>query len=1064
MKNSQLFKPIITLHNFDVICLSETFLDSSYSSEDKELQLNGYKLVRSDHPGNQKRGGVCIYYKEALSISFLECKILSECLICEVFSNKSKIVVVSLYRSPSQSNDDFDQFLKGLEEIMAFVSDRNPTSIIILGDFNARSSSWWTDDITNFEGSQIDSLTTFYNLYQLISEPTHILQYSQSCIDLIFTNQPNLVIDSGVHPSLYPQCHHQITFCKINLKIEYPPPYTRLVWDYEKADKNAINRSIEQFDWNRSFYNLDVHEQVCLLNSTLLNIFSNFIPNKYITINDKDPPWMNDQIKTKISKKKQLYKVFTRNKNSFNIFCKLESISRELSDLILKAKDDYYTRLAKKLNNPSLRCKTYWSILKTFFNGKKVPLIPPLIINDQLVTDFKVKANHFNNHFSSQCSVINNDSQIPSSHIFTTFDKLNSIAFNEGDILKIVQNLNPNKAHGHDKISIRMLLLCSTSVIKPLSIIFRNCISTGIFPNTWKKANIIPIYKKGNKQLIKNYRPVSLLPICSKIFERLIYNSVFQFLDERKLLNPNQSGFRPGDSCTLQLISITHNIYSAFDSNPPLDARGVFLDISKAFDRVWHKGLLYKLHCNGICGNLLNLIESFLSDRYQKVVLNGQSSDWSNISAGVPQGSILGPLFFLIYINDLSSGINSIVKLFADDTSLFSIVCNNEISAAELNNDLKEVSKWAHKWKMSFNPDPSKQAQEVIFSRKTKKEVHPTLYFNNLPVQKTPIQKHLGLILDEKLSFNQHLKEKLVKANKGIGVLKKLQNLLPRSSLVTIYKSFIRPHLDYADVIYDQPNNANFCSKIEAVQYNAALAITGSIKGTSREKLYQELGWESLSKRRWFRRLCLFFKIQMNKHPHYLFELIPSLNHHYNTRNIFNLPNFFCRTSLFKNSFFPYSIAEWNKLHNNIRNSVSYLAFRKALLNYIRPSPNSVFNVFDPTGLKLLTRLRVGMSHLREHKFKHNFQDTLNPLCSCSLEVESTSHFFLRCQNYQNIRTALFNELQIIDNTILDMNEVNLTRLLLYGSDSFDKQTNAKVIMLSINFIKESGRFDTALF
>ena len=201
-----------------------------------------------------------------------------------------------------------------------------------------------------------------------------------------------------------------------------------------------------------------------------------------------------------------------------------------------------------------------------------------------------------------------------------------------------------------------------------------------------------------------------------------------------KLLNPNQSGFMPGDSCIHQLISITHEIYASFDANPSLKVRGVFLDISKAFDRVWHEGLIYKINCIGVKGDLLALIESFLF-KNKKVVLNGQESEWLTIKAGVPQGSILGPLFFLIYINDLSDNLESNVKLFADDTSMFSVVRDPINTSQELNNDLHKVSLWAYKWKMSFNPDPSKQAQEVIFSPKIKYITH-LFYLIILPFNK----------------------------------------------------------------------------------------------------------------------------------------------------------------------------------------------------------------------------------------------------------------------------------------------------------------------------------------
>ena len=188
---------------------------------------------------------------------------------------------------------------------------------------------------------------------------------------------------------------------------------------------------------------------------------------------------------------------------------------------------------------------------------------------------------------------------------------------------------------------------------------------------------------------------------------------MFSFFIENDLISQNQSGFKPGDFCTNQLLPITHEIYKSF--NDGWEVRDVFLDISKAFDKVWHQGVILKLKQNGISGNLLKIIEDFLSNRYQRVVLNGQSSNWAAVNAGVPQGSILGPLLFLVYINDLSTGLSSNPRLFADDTSLFSVVYDRNTSANELNNDLLKIRSWAYQWKMSFNPDPSEQAQEVIF-------------------------------------------------------------------------------------------------------------------------------------------------------------------------------------------------------------------------------------------------------------------------------------------------------------------------------------------------------------
>ena len=252
--------------------------------------------------------------------------------------------------------------------------------------------------------------------------------------------------------------------------------------------------------------------------------------------------------------------------------------------------------------------------------------------------------------------------------------------------------------------------------------------------------------------------------------------------------------------------------------------------------------MLYKLKSLGISGELYNLLENYLSGRFQRVVLNGQTSSWRPALAGVPQGSIMGSLPFLIYINDLPSLLKYNVKLFADDTSLFTVVKDKNESAHIISNDLLSISTWIYNWKMLFNPHSSKPAQEVLFSRKKKIQIHPTISLNNVQVERGSYQRHLGILPDEKLNFKQHIDSAISKANKGISVIKKLRHNLPRKSLVTIYKAFLRPLIDCGDIIYDQPQNEPFCEKIESVQYKATLSITDAIQGTSRGKIYQVLG------------------------------------------------------------------------------------------------------------------------------------------------------------------------------------------------------------------------------
>ena len=213
--------------------------------------------------------------------------------------------------------------------------------------------------------------------------------------------------------------------------------------------------------------------------------------------------------------------------------------------------------------------------------------------------------------------------------------------------------------------------------------------------------------------------------------------------------------------------------------------------MSKAFDKVWHEGLIFKLKQNGVHGKLLILLQNYLTNRKQRVVINGTASDWGPLEAGVPQGSVLGPLLFLVYINDLEDGIKSSVKFFADDTSIFSIVRDPLVSAQELNYDLDLICRWAQQWKMSFNPDPTKQAEEVIFSHKLASLNHPPIYFNGIEVKRVSEHKHLGLILDSKLSFTSHINEKISTARKGIGIIKHLAPYLPLKSRDQIYKMHV---------------------------------------------------------------------------------------------------------------------------------------------------------------------------------------------------------------------------------------------------------------------------------
>ena len=316
------------IYKHDFICLSENYLDSSIP--DNVLDIEGYRLVRADHLNNIKRAGVCIYYKESLPVRVINIPYIKEALLLEMNYNNKELIISVIYRSPSQSTDEFESFLLNFEQLLDDVSQCRPSLSIITGDFNARSVSWWSNDINTTESLKLSSMSSSVGFTQLINEPTHIQSSSSSCIDLIFTDQPNLSVNCGVHASLHANCHHQIVYSRFNLDIYYPPPYQRLIWDYKKADATKIRKALDLVNWERLFDKKNINAQVLKLNETTLNVFRNYVPSKYLTIDDKDPVWMNETIKSKIKIKNKIFKEYIQNGRFASDFVFLESLITEL--------------------------------------------------------------------------------------------------------------------------------------------------------------------------------------------------------------------------------------------------------------------------------------------------------------------------------------------------------------------------------------------------------------------------------------------------------------------------------------------------------------------------------------------------------------------------------------------------------------------------------------------------------------------------------------------------------------------------------------------------------------
>ena len=712
---------------------------------------------------------------------------------------------------------------------------------------------------------------------------------------------------------------------------------------------------------------------------------------------------------------------------------------------VRKSKRLQIDKLADNLKNQSYGQNNWWKTLKNFIKPSQNTSIPPLQLNDEVFSDDQDKADILNHFFTAQTVLDDRGATLPTAAARGNFS-LDAISLSPLEVESILKSLKLGKASGPDQINNRILKELAHSLSFPLCDLFNYSLSCGKVPELWKQANVTPIFKKGDQSEVSNYRPISLLSTIGKAMEKLVHKYVFNFFLEHHVITTLQSGFTAGDSTVNQLVDIYNTFCRALDEGK--EVRAVFFDISKAFDRVWHKGLLYKLHSVGISGNLLDWFADYLSERKQRVVLPGVSSDWSTLEAGVPQGSILGPLLFLVYINDIVEDINATIRLFADDTSLYIIVDSPLDAAITLNNDVSKVYAWAKKWLVNFNPNKS---ETLLLSRKLNKPYHPPICMNNQPISEVNSHKHLGLILSNDCTWHAHFELMKTKAWLRINVMRKLKFQLDRKSLQIIYFSFIRPLLEYGDVIWN--NCAQYeANELEKIQYEAARIVSGATKLVSINALLKETGWEPLSSRRRKHKLVLFYKMVNGLCPDYLHSLVPPTignTSRYNLRNINDLQTVHAKTQLYFNSFLPSVIREWNELPQPTRDSTSISSFKYRLDSITRETkPPSYYYEGKRLGQIYHTRLRTGCSSLNQHLFSKNIVDS--PLCDCG-SIEDTTHYLLNCTRYNNIRHQMFNSVSRFCNPTL--------HTLLCGNSNLTNDKNKSIMIAVQEFITQSGRF-----
>ncbi|KAJ8027731.1 RNA-directed DNA polymerase from mobile element jockey [Holothuria leucospilota] len=678
----------ISIDNPDIVGVTETWLHSDISNS--EIQVPGYKIFRQDRADTVcgRGGGVLLYVKNSINCVDVTNKFssgFSNCLWCEIsFGNESctPLVVGIIYRSPNSCADNN----QSLFESFRIVSSKRA---VVFGDFNFPDIDWHSCTSGSHGRDFLEAVSDgFFTQHVLF--PTR----EDNCLDLVLSTDENMVRNVASGGKIGSSDHDLISFellCYSKLQGS-----DKTVLDFSKANFTHA-KELLTIDWVAHLSHLGPAEAWSVFRNIVTDTTKLCIPLKKAVVKNR-PIWMSREVLRAARKKRKCWRRYRVSKNSddFAVYKKQELL---VKNLVIDTKAKFEKQLAKEVKvNP----KSFHAYVRSKQKVKEG--VGPLQGNEgTLVTDHQDMANLLNDYF---VSVFTKESSV----LGTCRDSDNSslvsdVVFSEELVCNKLKSLKASKAPGPDGIHPAILHECSEILSVPLCIIFQKFLDSNFVPADWRIANVTPIFKKGDRSLPCNYRPVSLTSVVCKVMESVIKDCLLKYLLDNGLLNLSQHGFLPSRSCVTNLLSFLEDVSLSLDCGHSVDV--IYLDFSKAFDKVPLGRLMVKLHRLGIKGSCADWINSWLNGRSQRVVVNGNFSSWKEVTSGVPQGSVLGPLLFLIFINDIDSSLTSSISKFADDTKLYRKVSDKD-DASLLQKDLDRLFSWSQTWQMSFNADKCK--------------------------------------------------------------------------------------------------------------------------------------------------------------------------------------------------------------------------------------------------------------------------------------------------------------------------------------------------------------------
>jgi len=910
----------------------------------QDYSINGYSINYTNIDKNQGRG-IIIFSHHSISHLVLQItspiKFEEACIIEVRLSGNDTLIFACLYRSPTlncmsiENNTNLNSLLKSL------ALNKKYSHTCFVGDFNFKSINWssWTTPYNEESKEErfLEAVRDSY-LHQHVQEPTRCRGADDpSTIDLILTGEENQLTNLDYHSPLGKSDHSILSFT-YNCYSDCKTPTKRFM--YTSGDFTAMRDWFVENNWVTQFVQTAQNKSVNVIwnefKNTLLSLRDRFVPLKEIG----KPSWknkgdipINKDLRQLIKEKKRLHRKWINSHSQPNgAKCRTEynKVRNKVKLRMTQAKREFERNICYRSNeNP----KIFWSHVRSCLKTKSgvSPLLDSVTDKESLKFDDYDKANILQRQF---CGVF---TQEPEGDLPYFEEKTNKIMedfhITTDMVKKGIQSLDPTKAFGPDEIHPKILKELVGYVSEPLAIVMNKTLENGSLPDDWKMAHVTPIYKKGARNIAANYRPVSLTSIICKLMETIVKSHIVSHLVEENLLSPKQYGFVSKRSTTTQLLSYLDKCSEIIATGKVVDS--IYFDFAKAFDTVPHRRLLRKLDCYGIKGKVLQWIKEFLKDRRQLVKLNGVESIISPVISGIPQGSVLGPLLFVIYINDLPDEVLSDIYLFADDTKILKQVDSREDSLI-LQKDINSLERWSREWLLKFHPDKCHVLTLGKFGNI--KHAHPYA-LGERELEHVFIEKDLGVVFDSELTFEEHISEKVTKANTIAGLIRRSFSYLSPRLFRQLFTAFVRPHLEYAQAVWS-PKLRKYVNLIEKVQKRATRFIDG-FKDLAYEERLRRLDLPTLEYRR-----TLCDMIEVYKHINFydrrtipdklVLRTRPNRKH-----NLQILPNFANDgvRGIQSRSFYYRCVSTWNDLPRTVVNSPNVNIFKKRIDNAWKNHP-----------------------------------------------------------------------------------------------------------------------------